>query len=379
MRSLPRAFSAVKKRANCNERVVIAPVVTAVLLLASTAPAVQNMSSIIARIDRETPGTLGVHILDVRSGEEASYQADRPWYLASVTKILVAICVLQKDDAGELSLNDEIPLDSSRFVDGSGSLRFMKPGTPLTIRFLLEQMISKSDSTAADTLIAMLGESGLNDQARKISPQGLGPFTSLLQVRYDVYSLLHPRAIELSNRQIVELKGIANRAQRMKRFMAILGLKPNELHAPTLDAAYEQYYKSGKNTGTLTAMSSVLERLWKGELLSANNTDFLIGLMDQIETGGGRIAAGLSSDLHFAQKTGTQVSRICNVGILRKSKPQGAPLIAVDKVLTVSACVEGFKKQKDAERALQALGEAISEIWLGNKKTGPLEENDPAR
>lgn len=337
------------------------------------------MDSTIARIDQETPGALGVHIRDVRSREEVKYQADRPWYLASVTKILVAICVLQKDDAGELSLDDEIPLDPLRFVDGSGSLRFMKPGTSLKIRFLIEQMISKSDSTAADTLIGMLGESGLNDQVRRISPQGFGPFSSLLQVRYDVYSFLHPRAIELTNNQIIELKGIADRVARVKRFMAILGLEPSELHVPTLDAAYERYYRNEKNTGTLTAISSVLERLWKGELLSQQNTELLMGLMDQIETGGDRIAAGLSADLQFAQKTGTQVARICNVGVLRKPKPPDAPLIVVDKVLTISACLEDFEKQEDAERALRVLGKAISETWFENKKAEPLPKNDSAR
>src|SRR5690606_12427278 len=114
---------------------------------------VPRLQERIALLDQRTPGELGVYIKHLGDGRELTHQADRYWYLASAIKALVAVVVLQRVDAGELSLDDELTLRETDKVDGAGALVWEEPGRRYSIRTLLHEMLQKSDSTAADMLI----------------------------------------------------------------------------------------------------------------------------------------------------------------------------------------------------------------------------------
>ena len=78
--------------------------------------------------------------------------------------------VLAERQAGTLSLDERLILARSDFVDGAGPINWHDPGTPISIRYLLEQMLTVSDNTATDMLIDRVGLDAVNARAAAWSP-----------------------------------------------------------------------------------------------------------------------------------------------------------------------------------------------------------------
>ena len=100
----------------------------------------------------------------------------------------------------------------------------------------------------------------------------------------------------------------------------------------------------------------MLEQLVRGELLNDAHTDQLLGYLSEITTGDHRIAGGLPAGTHFAHKTGTQVARSCDIGLLNPQAPDEAVIVAV--------CARDYAALSEAERAYQAIGNALHESGL---------------
>ncbi|AKC88241.1 hypothetical protein WQ53_06885 [Pseudoxanthomonas suwonensis] len=309
----------------------------------------------VAAIDTRMPGRFGVHVS--RFGDQAGTLdrgEDRAWYLSSTIKVPVAIAVLEAVDAGDLSLDEERVLAESDFVDGAGDMLQHRPGERFTIATLLEKSLRDSDSTATDMLIRRIGEDRLNRRIAAWVGDGFGPVTTILQVRYDAYGALHPGVKDLDNRQLLQLRQAEAGEPRLQALAALLGVPRSQLKADSLQAVFDDYYASGRNAATLPAFARLLERLVAGELLSESSTALLLGHMREIGTGGRRIQAGLPADADFAQKTGTQQQRACNVGILDPDRGR-------DGATVVVACAEDFGELAQAEQAFQALGRALAQ------------------
>jgi beta-lactamase class A len=319
---------------------------------------VEQLAAEVERIDRDTDGRLGVHVRNLADGRRLDHDGERMWYLASTTKVPLAIAVLQQVEAGVLSLEQELTLQQSDFVDGAGDLIWQEPGSRHSIRSLLGKSLVDSDSTATDMLIRLIGEDELNRRVRAWVGEGFGPITTIVQVRYDAYGLMHPGVAELSNMDLVQLRNADAGRARMTALARALGVEPGSLAIDSIEDAFEQYYASHKNSATLSAFATLLEKLVGGELLSAEHTALVLDEMRRISTGERRIKAGLPRGAVFAQKTGTQSARACNVGVLL---PNGA---APPAPVVVAACVENFSRLDDAERALKELGSALAEVGL---------------
>jgi len=304
-------------------------------------------------IDAAMPGDFGVHV--ARFGAAAgSFDrgGDRRWYLSSTIKVPVAIAVLEAADAGRLSLDEERVLAQTDFVDGAGDLLQHKPGARFTIAALLEKSLRNSDSTATDMLIRRIGQDHLNERVAAWVGDGFGPITTIVQVRYDAYGALHPGVAGLDNTAILKLRNAEAGEPRLRALAEALGVPRAELRTESLEAMFDEYYRSGRNSATLSAYSRLLERVAAGELLSPASRQRLLGHMRNITTGDRRIAAGLPAGSDFAQKTGTQLARACNVGILD-------PDLGRDGATVVVACAENFDDLSQAEAAFQSLGRAL--------------------
>jgi len=310
----------------------------------------------IDQIDRSSSGNLGVYIKNLENGQIVNHNADRTWYLASVVKIPLVIALYQQVEQGAFSLDDELVLQESDFVDGSGDLLWHEPGTSFTIRELIDKTLKDSDSTATDMLLRFLGEEKLNQMVREnMVSNGLDHITTILQVRYDAYSELHPNAAKLSNMDIVTLRGISPVSTRLDEMVRLMNIDKEELGVNTIPEAFERYYTRNLNSGRLESMGLLLERLVDGELLSEAHTEELIEVMADISTGDRRIKAGLPEGTRFSQKTGTQIGRACNAGIVYPPNGQ--------KPVVVAACMENYNSVADVEQALQQVGRAIGDTW----------------
>lgn len=309
------------------------------------------------QIDDEFSGDIGVYIKNLEDGKIINHNGDQRWYLASTTKIPVAIAILRKVEDGELSLDDELTLQDSDKVDGAGDMHWQDAGSVYTIRTLLEKMMKDSDSTATDMLIRYIGEDELNQYIQdELVSDGIERITTILQVRYEAYGELHENAENLTNLDIIRLRGISNISERLDELVRIMDVDRDELNAENIVDAFYKYYDGGLNSGTMEAMSVMLERLVEGEYLNEENTDLLIEIMEVIATGDHRIKAGLPEDIRFAQKTGTLIGRACNVGVIYPQQDQ--------KPIVVSVCVKDYSQLSDAENAFQRIGRVISENWL---------------
>lgn len=310
-------------------------------------------------IDEDFSGNVGVYVKDLKSDETVNYNADRDWYLASTIKIPVAIALLQKVEEGDLSLDEKLVLEESDFVDGSGDLQNQQPGTEYTILELIENMIKDSDSTATDMLIRLLGEEEFNEQIRQnMVSEGFHPITTILQVRYDAYGQLHEKASNLSNIDYHELKEFSPLSSRLEEFTKRIGANRSELKQGSIVDAFEAYYESKKNSGTLQAMGSLIEKLTEGELLNEEHTDLLVGIMKETSTGDTRIKAGLPEKTIFAHKTGTQIGRSCNIGLVI---PDGSDY---EEGIVVATCTEKYGPLNEAEETMKKVGSSISQSFL---------------
>ncbi|BES73113.1 hypothetical protein RE428_41310 [Marinobacter nanhaiticus D15-8W] len=310
----------------------------------------------IERIDQTFSGDLGVYIRHLGNGREIAHNADQDWYLASTIKVPLAIVLMQRAEDEDLDLEQKLTLRASDYVDGTGDLLWVDPGARYSLEELNRRSIVDSDSTATDMLIRFLGEESFNEEVARLVPAGLGPITTILQVRYDAYSEVHPSVSRLSNRDFIDLKTAHTYKARYDMLLEKLDISVSEAHAGSVREAFERYYQRGINSGNLEVFGTLLEELVQGELLNEAHTDRLLGYLSEITTGDRRIAGGLPSGAPFAHKTGTQVARSCDIGLLNSQQP--------DEAVIVAACARNYAALSEAEKAYQAIGRALDEAGL---------------
>ena len=314
----------------------------------------------VERIDRESPGTLGVYVKSLKDGATYSHGADQPWYLGSTVKVFVAIAVLQQVDAGRLKLTDKLQLQDIDRIE-AGPLVWEKTGASFTVESLLKRMVVDSDNTASNMLIRTVGEDRVNASAKA----AMGPkhvknapnITSLAQVRYDVYAEIHPDARKLSNQQLVTIAAAPLGPKRVEAVRLALNLKPSDLQAKTIDEAYARYYQRASNTVSLEAYGDMLETLVKGQLLSPKSQQLLFTDMKIAIFTNYRLQAGLPRSVPFIHKTGTQYQRACHVGVMNPQN-NGADAIVV------ATCAAGLDEQKEAGKVFERVGRAITQTVL---------------
>ncbi len=312
----------------------------------------------IERIDKATPGQLGVYVKRLDNGETLAYQADRPWYLGSTTKLPIALAVLQQAEAGRLRLDQKVTLQETDKVDGSGNVVWQKSGTTYTVEALLKRMLMESDNTAANMLIRTVGEDTLNQRARQyLGTQGFNRLTTFTAVRRDVYGELHPKARELTNIQLVQVAAQPNGPKRVDALLRTLSVPRSELSAKTMDEAYARYYAKQFNAAPLSAYGAMLEQMVTGKLVNPPHLQRLFADLKFETYDAYRLEAGLPRTARFIHKTGTQLNRACHMGVIN---PQDGARAAI----VVATCAEELDEHGEAGRAFEQIGRAIAQNLL---------------
>ena len=303
---------------------------------------------------------IGVFVRELGSHASVSYRADKSWYIASMVKVPVAIAVLRGVEAGAFTLDTTLRLRASDYVDGAGSTNGFPLATPLSIRYLMEQMIIFSDNTASDMLIDLVGAAEVNATTASLVPQGFGRITSLAEVRRQIYGQLTPEARHLSGAELIALNRIRNDRERLALLSQLVGKPVTDFKRRSLDAAYKAYYASGVNSARLDAYAQLLTLLAEGKALGPESTDHLLALMTRTATGQHRLKAGLEPGTRFAHKTGTQRRQVCDAGLLRGAQAGAAP------AAVVVACARGEMSLPRSESALRDVGNSICRSGLLN-------------
>jgi len=314
-----------------------------------------NLDARMTAIAERFAGNIGVYVQNLTSGEAYSWRADDPWYLASLIKVPVAAEVLGK----RVPTSERLTLTQSDYVDGAGPTNWHDPGTPISVGYLLEHMITVSDNTATDMLIERVGLDNVNQRARAMvaanggDPDTLGPISKLVGVRQGVYGELHSEARSLDGMDFIALRE-SPVSQRTQALAKRLNVSPETFNQPDYHRAFDAYQERGENAGTLRAFGDVLATLYRGAMpdLQGSPSDEVLALMANTRSGEQRLKKGFGESVSYAHKTGTQDRRSCDAGLVeRKEQPNAAWAVVV--------CTQGPDEVSDHERALVGVGLAL--------------------
>lgn len=311
-----------------------------------------QLKSEIEKIDQNFEGDIGVVIKNLKDGSRLEYNADQKWYLSSTVKVLVAISLMEEIQEEDINLNQKVTLKEEHFIDGGGPILWSKPGEQFTVAELLKAMLRESDNTAADILIGLIGTDELNRDIKKWMPE-TGEITSLLDVRYLTYSELHPKARLLSNMDFIFMKNLPLE-ERHVVFAEKIKVPASRLKSSNVEVAHEKFYKQGYNSAKLQDYVELLEKLEEGKLLSKKYTGLIFNHMEHMKTGEHRLKAGLSNNYKFLQKTGTQIHRACNVGLIRKASESSSEL-------ALAVCIKKPSESINSDEVFKKIGQKVME------------------
>jgi len=139
-----------------------APLKTAAGMPPSDDAVLARLEPRLMRIANRMPGIVAVSIYDIRSDDAISINGDDQLPAASVIKIPVMVEVFRQIEIGRFSMNRTVTLLERDRDCGFGALCEARWGSRLTVRELLWRMITRSDNTAANMLVRLVGRRSVN-------------------------------------------------------------------------------------------------------------------------------------------------------------------------------------------------------------------------
>ncbi|WP_027400955.1 serine hydrolase [Aphanizomenon flos-aquae] len=109
----------------------------------------------------------GVFLLDLDNGGYVDINSNASFAAASTIKIPILIAFFQDVDAGKIRLDEILTLQKEMIVGGSGNMQYQTPDSKYTALDVATKMITISDNTATNMLVAKLGgQEALNGRFR---------------------------------------------------------------------------------------------------------------------------------------------------------------------------------------------------------------------
>ena len=241
-------------------------------------------------------GRVGIAAIDFATGRTVAVHGNERFPMASVVKLAVAAAYLAEVDASRRSLTRAITLDESIRSGSDGIGRLMPhPGVTLSAANLIELMLTVSDNTATDMLIADLGG------------------TAAVQRWLDRNRVAGVRIDREIARLVLDNLGLPIVPGKTAA-QTLWASDPLSVEARTVAVA--GFDSDPRDTATPIAIARFLARIDKGEMLSPTSRSFLLEVMARCRTGADRIPAGLPAGTPVAHKTGTLLGISNDVGIV---------------------------------------------------------------
>lgn len=292
----------------------------------------------ILRLSELSGGEVGVMARHLETGLTVASKSRDHFPMASTFKIAVAGAVLAQVDAKRLSLDQMVPVDPALIVPSEGIAEvFPFPGISLSVRNLIETMMTKSDNTATDLLTRLAGGPGaVTAWVRSVGVEDL-------RVDGDTAGII--------GRFYMVPPGEAVVPYVTKALAADPGL---EDRASAPDAKYGD---DPRDTTTPEAMVKLLSRIVDDHVLSAGSTDVLLGAMERCSTGPKRIKGMLPAATVVKHKTGTLGASVNDTGVIYL--PGGAGRVAIAVYVKKSKLPEEAR-----ERAIAEISRSIYDYML---------------
>lgn len=276
---------------------------------AASAPA--GLEAELSAIALEAGGTLGVKVVHLESGREAGLNATARFPMASVYKLPLAVAVLAKVDAGELSLEREVEVLAGEVRRTGSRVDPWTPGAKVPVHRLLDVMMTASDNTACDVLLRVFG--GAKAVDAWLDARGFP-------------------GIDVSWSELMmaaAASGVAELVREEECDHACLDALVARVPKEKRDAAARAFELDPRNTATPEDLARLLARLKKGELLSPRSTEALLAMMRRNTTGGRRIRALLPDGTPVWDKTGTIGRSANDIGLVELPGGKGTLVVVV--------------------------------------------------
>jgi len=250
-------------------------------------PAPAGLVSAVNAIHRGFQGKVGIAVRAVDDGWTVEAGGRQLLPQQSVSKLWVAITLLDRRDRGLSRLDDPITVTRDDLTLFHQPLAYLVRGDGYhtVVNDLFTRALTQSDNTANDRLLTYVGGPSAVRQmifAKQLGDIRFGPGERLLQ----------SRTAGLTWQQGYSGGG-AFEAARAR-------LAP-EIRRAALDA----YVADPPDGAAPVAIADALARLARGELLSETSTRILLDTMGASRTGHARLRAALAPGWEVAHKTGT--------------------------------------------------------------------------
>lgn len=321
----------------------VAPLLACMLLpaMAATRPASsQGLQVEAQRLAAQLPGQLGAAIVHLESGRSVYLDADRAFPMASTMKVPVAVHILKLVDEGKLTLQQQVTLDADDVYPEMGGPMdlHLSAGSAITVRDLLHMMITVSDNNATDILIRLGG----GTTAVNARMQALG-ISGMRVDRYIWELLANYRGNDASQAKPMGPAAYAelSRTERSE-----------ELRRGHTNA----WNEDPRDTSSARAMATLLQKVWRGDVLQPSSTKLLQDIMLDTRTGSGRLRGMLPKETPVAHKTGTVGDVINDVGVVTLPGGRGHAIVTV--------FVQSRASSEDRDAAIAQLARAAHDYFL---------------
>jgi len=289
------------------------------------------------------PARCGIMAKRLRDGAVVRVNPEARIPLLSVVKLPVAIVVLDGVEHGRWSLDTPITLlPGDMHPRGELGDRYPRGGGPVLLHRLLKLMITRSENSAADALMRLVG--------------GPGAVTEWLE-RHGIQDVRVDRTERGLGDDWYGLPSGADTLGSAEDIREVRAQVPQAVH----DSAAQAMLLDPRDTGTAEGCVHLLERLWHGDLLSAAMTDTLKSLMARCETGKDRLPGLLPKGTPVARKTGTGGTAagitvaINDIGVM--TLPNG------DNVAIAVLVGEPRGRPDRAERLIARIARTVYDAW----------------
>lgn len=252
-------------------------------------PAPSGLVASIDGITRNFSGLVGVAVTSIDDGWIASNAtAARPLPQQSVSKLWVAMTVLDAVDRGVVRLDDPLTITRSDFTLFHQPVAYLVKGDTgyaSTVGEIMRRAMQMSDNTCNDKLLRLVG-----------GPQAVRDFIARKQLG----------AIRFGPGEKLLQAGTAGLEWRPEYSMGnAFAVARSRLSPAVRRAAFESYVKDPPDGAAAASIADALARLKRGELLSPSSTDWLLATMGGAKTGKARVRGAVPPGWAYGHKTGT--------------------------------------------------------------------------
>lgn len=293
-----------------NVHIIILPLIWTIPSLAQN-----SLETRFQQIADSLEAKMGVSALHIETGEVISYNGNKKFPMQSVYKFPIAMVMLKAIDEGKFALTDTIQIDKSEYIPEAGHSPIRNTwvqGVKLTIKSILDYNVAKSDGTACDVLLRLLGGTA--------------------KVQESIHHL-GVKDIAIATTEMVQ---VAN---------------------DTI-----QY----QNWSTPEAMNALYKIFHEGSYLSQSSTDLLLEYLSiSNKWFDKRLKGLLPSGTQVAHKTGT--ARTYN-GLCRSTNDAGIITLPDGSHLAVTVFIsDSYDSQQEREIAIAKASRAAFDYWTKGK------------